>query len=69
MSEYDTRSICVVTGPRRYFNSEGIHMVTGTKFDPSGYDQNGYNRNGFDVNGYDRNGFDANGLSTSGQIK
>ena len=60
------------TFPRRDkdgFDEDGIHKVTGTKFDESGYDIRGYDRAGFNIDGihqrtrtrFSLSGFDKQG--------
>ena len=52
-----------------YFDENGIHIFTNTKYDPNGFDKEGFNKEGFDKKGlhkdtknrYDPNGFDKNG--------
>ena len=59
----------------RGFNKDGIHKVTGTKYNPEGYDAYGYDKDGFnevayhkdthtlyDPEGYTRKGFNKDGI-------
>lgn len=51
------------------FDSNGIHCITKTKYDPQGFDEDGWNKDGinvyshsiYDIYGYDQNGYDRNG--------
>ncbi len=36
----------------RDFDQNGIHKITGTKYDPLGYDQDGFNQLGINREGY-----------------
>lgn len=44
------------------FDQNGIHHITGTKYDPSGLDVNGIDKNGLDREGFYENGLDVDGF-------
>ena len=49
-------------GSSNGFDQNGIHYITGTKFDPSGLDVNGIDKNGLDREGFYENGLDVDGF-------
>ena len=56
------------------FDSNSIHILTGTRFGPDGfnklgYDKDGYDRDGYNRLGYDRQGFDRQGIDRFGYNK
>ena len=46
----------------RGFNLDGIHKVTGTTRDESGFDEWGIDLEGYNLEGYDNRGFDRKGI-------
>ena len=64
----------VIRFDKRKFDTNGIHEITGTKYDTRGYDMYGYNAKGihmdtgtpYNIYGYDRNGFNKEGYNTWG---
>ena len=52
-------------GPDGYtisgFDHQGIHRVTGTKFDPEGFNKEGYDAEGYNKDGFNRAGLDRDG--------
>ncbi len=60
--------------PLDTFDENGIHQITGTKFNENGFDKDGNNEDGFNVNGihqvtgtkFNENGFDKDGYNEDG---
>lgn len=63
----------------KYFDEDGIHKDTGTRYNKEGFDikgtnkdtltkfdNNGFDRHGFDRHGYDKNGYDEDGFNKKG---
>jgi len=48
------------------FNEDGIHKITGTRYNELGYDVEGYREDGYDHDGYDREGFNRRGRDREG---
>ncbi|WP_448821572.1 hypothetical protein [Cetobacterium sp.] len=59
------------------FNTQGINIKTGTKYDVNGYDMHGYDRNGFNIEGvnketltiYNKKGYNKDGYNQQGYDK
>ena len=55
-----------VTLDNNGFNSNNIHILTGTRFGPDGFNKEGYDKEGYDRDGYNRLGYDRQGYDRDG---